>query len=142
MKISDLKINGIKQPIGYYLERPYVSWTVKEITSQFSKENSVEVSKNQDFTDILCKVSGKDVDSACTILPLELEARTRYYVRVFVKGNMGEEASAVTFFETGKMQEGWNAKWIGTKKEDKFHPIFSKSFLSEESTAYNATFVI
>ena len=61
-----------------------------------------------------------------------MEARTRYYVRVFVKGNLGDEISEITFFETGKMKESWKAEWIGTAKEDKFHPIFCKSFSTKE----------
>lgn len=132
MKISDLKINGIKEPIGYFLENVSVSWVVENTISQYADEKYVEVSKNKDFAEILCKVSGKDVDDSCTILPIDLEARTRYYVRVFVKGNLGDEAIEETFFETGKMEEGWSGKWIGTETQDKFHPIFCKSFSVKE----------
>ena len=107
MKISDLKINGIKEPIGYFLENVSVSWVVENTISQYADEKYVEVSKNKDFAEILCKVSGKDVDDSCTILPIDLEARTRYYVRVFVKGNLGDEAIEETFFETGKMEEAF-----------------------------------
>lgn len=148
MKISDLKINGIKEPIGYFLEHISVSWTVEETDSQFADEKYVEVSKDQDFTEILCKVSGKDVENSCTVLPLklknrssdkntnedyaessiELEACTRYYVRIFIRGNLGDEAYGETFFETGKLQETWGAEWIGVQKEAEFHPIFCKSF--------------
>lgn len=148
MKISDLKINGIKQPIGYFLENISVSWTIEDTKSQFADEKYVEVSKSADFAEIICKVSGKDVDQGCTILPVklpckasdnscknlfvEVEPRTRYYVRVYVKGNLGDEATGETFFETGKIKEAWKAEWIGTKVEDKFHPIFCKSFLAKE----------
>lgn len=128
MKISDLKINGIKQPIGYFLENISVSWTVEETKSQYADEKYVEVSKDSEFTEILCKVSGKDVENSCTLLPIEPEVRTRYYVRVYVKGNLGDEATGETFFETGKLQESWEAEWIGTEKEDVFHPIFCKNF--------------
>ena len=116
MKISDLKINGIKQPIGYFFDHISVSWTVEETESQYADEKYIEISDRADFTKILCKVSGKEVDNGCTVLPLklpyknlkksenqddtdfvaELKARTRYYVRIFVKGNQGDEV-------TGKM---------------------------------------
>lgn len=132
MKISDLKINGITQPIGYFLENVSVSWTVEDTVSQLADEQYVEVSKSQDFAEILCKISDKDIDAGCTILPVELEAYTRYYVRVFVKGNLGDEAVGETFFETGKLQDPWKAEWIGTKEGDDFHPIFSKSFQTQK----------
>ena len=152
MKISDLKINGIKEPIGYFFENITVSWTVENTKSEYADEKYVEVSKTMDFTEILCRVSGKDVELGCTVLPVkipcrisdkneekdstdlfpELEARTRYYIRVYVKGNLGDEAFAETFFETGKLQEKWEAEWIGTRKEDEFHPIFCKHFPAKE----------
>lgn len=128
MKIVDLKINGIKEPLGYFFENITVSWTVEETKSWYAVEKYVEVSKNKEFSEILCKISNENVNLSGTLLPVKLEPCTRYYVRVFVKGNMGDMAENITFFETAKLKEKWNANWIGTREEDLFHPVFHKKF--------------
>lgn len=133
MKIKDLKINGISNPLGYYYDNIVVSWSVEETASQFADEKSIVISKQEDFSEILSNVSGENVNHGGTVLKLELEPCTRYYCKVFVKGNKGDEAESITWFETGKMNEKWTAHWIGTEKEDHYHPIFLKQFIAKEN---------
>lgn len=132
MKITDLKINGITTPVGYYMENITISWCITDTISQYAAEKLVEVSSQEDFSEILYSVSGEAVDSGGTILPLELKPRTRYFCRISVKGNAGDETSEITYFETGKRNENWSAHWIGTEEKDLFHPIFLKKFFTKE----------
>ena len=63
-----------------------------------------------------------------------LEPRTRYYWRVMAKNRSGETAqSAISFFETGKMEEAWKAKWISAPflkmdKTDAGAPYLRRTF--------------
>ena len=68
-----------------------------------------------------------DASPAGTTIDIELKPRTRYYFRTYVKGDMGDKATGVSFFETGKMGEEWTADWITAGKGD-LHPILRKTF--------------
>ena len=60
---------------------------------------------------------------------MQLAPHTRYYYRVTVQSDIGEEAISDTcFFETGKLSEPWQAKWIGMPQNGTFHPEFRRSF--------------
>ncbi|MEE0028265.1 MAG: family 78 glycoside hydrolase catalytic domain, partial [Atopobiaceae bacterium] len=68
------------------------------------------------------------LDSLATQLEdLALEPRARYEWRVSVRSDAGEEATSKTaWFETGKMDEPWQAAWIVCPGEESpRHPIFS-----------------
>ena len=41
MIIYDLKVNGIKQPMGYNFERVRVSWKVKDFTDKYQANATV-----------------------------------------------------------------------------------------------------
>ena len=53
MIIYDLKVNGIKQPMGYNFERVRVSWKVKDFTDKYQANATVIISDNSDFSNIL-----------------------------------------------------------------------------------------
>ena len=76
-----------------------------------------------------------DLDSLAAVVPLKLSPRTRYFWKVFVRTDAGEEGeSSVQFFETGKRDEPWTAKWIALPDEStqKRHPVFSKKIAADE----------
>ncbi len=129
MKITECKTNGIKNPIGYPFRRIAFSFEVTDTLSEDSVSYQIEVSKKEDFQKILVSKVGTRVNCAEEIVDLSLEPRTRYYWRVSVQGTKGDEAvSEAAYFETGKLDEPWQADWIGTEKEDLFHPIFFREF--------------
>ena len=128
MVIYDLKVNGVEQPMGYNFDRVRVSWKIKDFTDKYQSEASVKISDSEDFSNILFEVIGEDVDASGVNIYMSLAPRTTYYVQAAVTGINGEHAEAVTTFETGKMSEAWKAAYIGTSKEDKFHPVFKKCF--------------
>lgn len=128
MEIYDLKINGIREPIGF--EYPYVSvsWKVRGTDSKHAVRTSLCISRDADFADILCCREGESLNSCGTAIELDLQPRTRYYVRVEISGDAGDSACAESFFETGKMDEPFKAVWIGTQPTDNFHPLFFRGF--------------
>ena len=60
---------------------------------------------------------GEDLKQSGEKIDLELKPRTTHYYRVTVTGDQGDTAvSDLAYFETGKMQEAWEADWIAPQK--------------------------
>lgn len=125
MRVYNLRINGIKNPLGYQYEGIACSWKVDQSKSKVLSKAKIEVAGDLEFTDILLTLEEERLDNRETCLDLELKPYTTYYWRVFVTGDSGDSAvSETAVFETGKMKDAWQAKWIGAKEEDTFHPEF------------------
>lgn len=129
MKITGMKINGICNPIGFLYEKLLCSWKVTETFAKKQKFSCIEISKMPDFKEIIYKKEGRELDCCEAELSFRPMPYTTYYWRVTVEAFGGERAvSNAAFFETGKMDMPWKGKWIGTAKEDTFHPVLKKSF--------------
>lgn len=135
MRIENIKINGMRNPMGYLMESIRVSFVVKDSKGKRAECIKVEVSDRKDFSQILCKAEGIDLDTACIPLELKTEPRTRYYVRVTVLDDTMETASADSWFETSKQEEGWAGKWLTLQEGDTYHPEFSKEFQAKGEVA-------
>lgn len=136
MKISGLKVNGITNPVGFSFDRVLCSWKVTETDAKWQENVCIEVSLTPDFAELLCKKEGETLTSDETELAIALLPRSTYFWRVAVTGDNGECACSDTaFFETGKMEEPWEAKWIGPAEEDKFHPVLRREFAAEKKVA-------
>ena len=119
----------MENPVGFDFETVCVSWKVRETSARRQQYANIEVSLKEDFSEILWEKEGKDLNSAAEKLEFTRSAYTRYYVKVTVTNDKGETAvSEPAYFETGKMDDPWMGKWITTKKEDTFHPLFIKNF--------------
>ena len=128
MRIEDIKINGITNPVGFELDHPKVSWKVRESVSKRAKNVLIEVSKKADFSDCIWKKQGADLDCTGQTLAVSTEPYTRYYCRITVTGDEGDQAFGTAFFERGKGKTPWTGKFITTAGEDSFHPVFEKEF--------------
>lgn len=130
MRITQLKINGIKNPMGYGFDRLFASWKVEETGARKQVHARIEVSASADFSGEVWTIEGADLNSRETELNgVALKPRTDYFWRVTVKGDNGETAvSETAHFATGKREEPWQGKWIAAEKEDSFHPVFQKEF--------------
>ena len=129
MKITDVKINGLKNPMGYELSHLRVSWKVWESEGKHQVSARIEVSADEAFTDIFYVKEGEDLSSFGEELEIGLKPYTRYYVRVQVESDRGESAlSDTACFETAKMGQPWIGRWITAREEDQFHPVFLKTF--------------
>lgn len=129
MKIYDIKVNGVKDPIGFLYESLCVSWKVTDTDSTSQKNARIEVAADRDFNQILTVKEGENLNSSGEQLEVSLSPRTRYFIRITVSGDRGDKAvNDSAFFETGKMDEPWTAQWITTEKQDTYHPVFKKKF--------------
>lgn len=134
MKVTDLKINGVTNPMGFRYEPAKCTWQVQEFTDKYQKNVKIEVSLWEDFHQLSYVKEGAGLSSLGETLELPLNPRTRYYYRVTVEGEHGETGiSEPAWFETGKMEEPWEADFIGTEAEDVFHPVFFKEFRAEKA---------
>lgn len=129
MKIYGMKINGIKDPIGFDLNSLVCSWKVEAEGAQRQRWADIEVSREREFHTILYTKGGENLSSTGTVLDFCPNPCTRYYWRVRIQDEKREiTISDTAYFETGKGTEGWDAVWISTRQEDKFHPVFTKCF--------------
>lgn len=135
MKITKLKINRIENPIGFDLGKPRVSYVVTDSISTKQEFAKVEVALDERFENIVFDSGKKEnINSLAYELPVELKAYTRYFFRVTVWGNKGDFATSETaFFETAKLGEKWEAKWISPSFDKNTIPVLRKtSILSKE----------
>lgn len=133
LKITNARINGIENPIGFTYDYLLCSWNVEEAQGKKQINAIIEVSDSEDFSDILYKKEAADLKQNGEKLDIELKPRTTYYYRVTVTTDAGEwVTSDIATFETGKMDEVWTGKWIAPAKEDTFHPVLEKTFAVEK----------
>lgn len=129
MNIAETKINGIKNPVGFDCKRVKCSWKVTNAKSKHQTKAKITVASDRKFENIVWEKEGKDLSSIGTSVDMSFQPETRYYYSVEVTGECNETAKSETaFFETGKMDEGWAAYWIGMDKDDQYHPVFTRKF--------------
>lgn len=130
MKIYDVRINGITNPMGFLYDRLICSWKVESCAAKKQEYAKVEISQSPDFITLVYKKEGRELNGIGEELILQLSPYTRYYIQITVAGDNQETAvSDIYYFETAKLQEPWSAKWIGLANEDCFHPELKKSFI-------------
>lgn len=127
MKITALKINGMARPMGCAFSNVTVSWRVEDSISKCQKQSIVEIALDEGMETIVSRKEGV-LPSKGVALDTALQPRTTYYVRVQVTGEQGDSAEAFGSFDTGKMDEPWQAQWIGMPEDCSFHPVLSKTF--------------
>jgi alpha-L-rhamnosidase len=124
----------MENPLGFYMERAVVSWVASDTAAKRQKAARIIAATDLNMKNIIYD-SGMDenLDSRGVTVPIDLQPRTRYYWTVTVEGDNGDCAtSAVNWFETAKMNEGWSGKWISPpweqQKDDCQHPYVRKQF--------------
>ena len=130
MKITNPKVNHLRNPLGFVMEPLRVTWAVEEAVGTRQAWARVQVSTNESMEPVLYD-SGKDSQASSLgyALPIALEPRTRYYWTVEVADNTGDTAkSEVQWFETAKETEAWQAKWLTKPELDTENPLFRRSF--------------
>ncbi len=134
MKISNLCVNRLQNPLGFSLGAPRLSWVVSDSSSQTADKSRVEISTEPSFANLLFDtgmVTG--LDSIAYQPPIELAPRTRYYWRVTVLGNTGDSAtSEAAWFETSKLDEPWTAAWITPDADKTIHPTVFTEFTASK----------
>ncbi|MCM1125931.1 MAG: glycoside hydrolase family 78 protein [Lachnospiraceae bacterium] len=137
MKIYDMKVNHLKNPLGFRMERTVFTWKVSGAVGRRQKEARIQVAADAQMEEILFD-SGFDAkaDPLGFGVKMDLMPYTRYYWTVTVRSDADEEASGeVQWFETGKRQEPWQAEWITCNNEESRHPYFEKEIIPQKDVA-------
>ena len=133
MNITNCKVNHLTNPLGYAMKRTVFSWMVEGAKGKKQKEARILVKTGQE---IAADTGWKELDSLAAPVEISLYPCTRYTWTVAVRTDIDEEAeSAENWFETGKMGEEWQAKWIGCAGVPERHPIFFKEILPQKKVA-------
>jgi alpha-L-rhamnosidase len=132
MKINHLKTNRNTNPLGFALGKPSLSWIVAETPDKKQTAAQVLIAREPSFKTVLFdsgRVAGNMIDSLAYRPDLLLVPRTRYYWKVRVWGETEQAESDATWFETAKMDEPWQAKWITPDFiNQNSHPVLFQSF--------------
>ena len=130
MKIQRMKTNRIVNPLGFDLKTPHVSWTVTDTEAKKQLWARVEVSKTEDFADVIFDTGAcKTASSLGVPVEIALEPRTRYFWRVTVMGDNGELATSDTaWFETAKLDEPFTAQRISPCLAPDTAPYMRRAF--------------
>ena len=122
MKITNCRLNHLERPFGYDLAETVFSWQVEESAGTRQTAARITVSCGEE---VLADTGWGDADSLGTALSFPLRLRTGYTWTVAVRSDAGEEAaSEPQTFETAKMDEPWQARWIGCDDAEPRHPVF------------------
>ena len=124
MAVTNLKINGLHHPMGYDCAPLLLSWLVEQVEGKKPVHTCVQVRSEHRM---LWQKEG-NLDWEGTTLELRLKPRTRYEVTVSVTDDAGENHAGNTWFETGKMDEPWQGKWIAPMGDADFAPTLRKYF--------------
>lgn len=111
MKITELRTNHIVTPLGYSYDPLSFSWKV-EAEGTEKEQKSARILIEQDGAVVYDSGETPDADSLDFPVEIDLKPRSRYDWTVTVTADNGETARESSFFETGKGQEPWTAKWI------------------------------
>ena len=131
MELYNVMINGLCDPVGFDYDHLLCSWKVRNSNGKKQTWARIVVCADLEMKDILWKTEG-DLESLGQGIDLPLQPYTRYYYQVSVRSDAGEEAvSSVHFFETAKLNDPWQAKWIGVTAEDT-HPEFRNVFSAKD----------
>ena len=125
MKITHCRVNHLTNPLGYHIDCPVFSWQVEDAVGK--SQTAARIVVKSDNKGIVADTDWASLDSLATTIEIPLSPRTRYTWSVAVRTDAGEEAeSDENFFETGKIDEPWTAKWIGCDDSEPRHPVFKK----------------
>lgn len=133
MKISKLRTNNIEKPLGFHLDSIRLSWVTereKEDNAKSQTAAQVILAEDNAFQKILHD-SGKkeEISSLSYEINVSLKPRTRYYWKVTIWTDTEEVIeSNITWFETAKQEEGWQAEWISPDVDEEVQPYLRKEF--------------
>ena len=104
MKITDIKINGISNPIGFSYPNIKCSWKVIDTEDKRQSRAKIIVAKDKELKEQILELEDEELSSIGTIIDIKPEPYTRYFVKVEVWGSEGDHAvSDPVYFETGKI---------------------------------------
>lgn len=104
MKITDTKINGITNPIGFSFPSVKCSWKVTDARGCHQSNVKIMIASDAALENIITVKEGRELKSIGERLEVELKPRTRYYYNVKVTD---ESATVRGAKRRGLRQERW-----------------------------------
>ena len=129
MIITRCRTNHFRDPVGFRLNGITFSWVTQDAEGKSQTSARIRVWKEMRSGDPVFDTGWAGLDPLGTAADMDPEPRTRYVWTVSVRSDAGEEAeSGENFFETGKLGEPWEGKWITCNSDEPRHPAFSREF--------------
>jgi len=124
MNITRMRVNHLENPLGFRFSTTTFSWVVEAGRGTCATASRLVVTCDGAT---VADTGWADLDSLATQLDLPLAPRTRYAWTVSVRSDADElTTSPEAWFETGKMDEPWEAQWLSCAGADSpRHPVFS-----------------
>lgn len=142
MKISEMRVNHVEEPLGFQVSPLSFSWVVEDGAdggkAAVPEASRIRIRKGEET--VYDSGVVKEADSCGFRVDMDLLPRTRYSWTVSVTSGNGETAEGISFFETGKMDEEWAAQWITPDLGEDVPPVLRKKFVcdhpAEDSRLY------
>ncbi|WP_165444028.1 family 78 glycoside hydrolase catalytic domain [Lachnoclostridium sp. Marseille-P6806] len=135
MRITGLKTDYQKDPIGIELSDLSFTWQIEEAAGAFAEHTRFMLSADPSFRDLLFDSDRDEADrkgklpSWCYTPDITVQPAVRYYWKVAVTDDAGDAAeSGTAFFEGGHPEGGWTGKWIRPAFSREIHPVMRRSF--------------
>lgn len=139
MKIRHLRVNQLENPLGYDFSYLTFSWKVGETTAKYSDEVRLVISESEDMSKLVYDSGIMHDFRKCSLeVQMNLEPRKRYFWKVYVEahsmgaGSNERAESETAWFETGKLDEKWNADWISVEEDRNRMPILYRDFMVKD----------
>jgi alpha-L-rhamnosidase len=129
--IKDLLVNRVHNPLGFELYGvPRLNWTADAQGGAQGMRTRVMISVYENFTTPTFDSGFQENVSGVSYTPdmPPLKPRTRYFWRVEAQCNGERSVSETAWFETAKLNEPWEAKWISQDFPEDWHPVLQKDF--------------
>ena len=128
MKIYNMQVNHLSNPLGFRMERTVFSWKVTGSDGKKQTAASIQIAADANMKNLLADTGFQsEADSLGWQIDIPLSPCTRYFWQVTIRTDAAEEiCSDAAWFETAKMQAPWTGKWITCNNQEKRHPFFEK----------------
>lgn len=127
MKIVDMRINHLENPIGFQLNNPYLSYRIEAEKGTCQTWNKIRLATDEKMQNIVFEAENQSETIGIQI-PVKLNSRTRYYWNVEARSDAGDSAKSETaFFETAWVHEPIRGRFIRSEKTG-ISCIFKKKF--------------
>lgn len=127
MKITNILINQMNEPLGFKLDDFQVTFALKDMEPGEAKVYK-KIKIYEDVSKKYIYLSDYELyDTNQFNIKTTLKPRTKYVVEIDVKTS-AQKTKGVTFFETGKLNEKYVGKWIANSDKSISNTIFKKTF--------------
>ncbi|EOH72832.1 alpha-L-rhamnosidase [Enterococcus malodoratus] len=133
MNISTILINHMTEPVGFQLDDLRIEFIVEaEHYTELTKQVTIWTSEP---ASPVYQSEKLPFDNNYFDIPLALEPRTRYHVAISLFDSENNRLTKESFFETGKMNEPFQANWIAHSDKMLQNTLFKKDIHLKSNVA-------